>query len=178
MKVCAIDIDDVLAGYVTACIEHYGYPIVWSWNLREMWPLVNWNKHFEPDNHFSFLLGLNPIAGAISGVQHIKDIGYDVLYLTASMSASAETRRLWFRIHDFPDLEMVCTNGPENKLEWIRKNKPDIVIDDLPSAAEEAWACGAYVVVMDCPWNRGVRVGRRARTWSEAVTVFLMPKMP
>src|SRR3990167_10300947 len=106
----AIDIDDCIAGYVSVCIERYGYPVVWSHSLREMWPLVDWDMHFETLNHQAFLVGMRPLAGAKEGCDLLSR-SHDLLYLTASKESSASVRKLWLKIHDFPQAPMICTDG-------------------------------------------------------------------
>ena len=173
----AVDLDDVVAGYVTACIDRYGYPVVWSWDLREMWPLVNWDAHFEETAHGAFLLGLRPIEGAREGCELLSK---DLLYLTASKESSMSVRKLWLKIHDFPSAPLICTGGFDNKAKWLQDNAGEVkgLIEDLPSVLEAAHDAGIYTVVMDTPWNRSVRSGKRVRTWSEAVKLFGMPRMP
>jgi len=177
MVVC--DLDDVIAGYVTACIERYGYPVVWSWKLQEMWPLVNWDVHFETLNHQAFLVGLRPLAGAKEGCDLLSR-SHDLLYLTASKESSASVRKLWLKIHDFPQAPMICTDGFDNKAQWLRDHADQVkvLIEDLPSVLEAAHDAGIYTIVMDCPWNRGVRTGKRVRTWREATHLFQPPKLP
>ena len=177
-KTAVVDIDDVLAGYVTGCIDRYGYPVVWSWKLQEMWPLVDWTKHFEPKEHVAFTLGLRPIANAKDGVEQLRSSGYEPRYLTASSDDSWNSRSLWLKIHDFPDLPVICTDGFNNKVAWIYTHKPDVVIDDLPMTLEAAYNSGAYTVVFDTPWNREIRFGRRVRNWKEAERLFQIPRTP
>ena len=177
MVVC--DLDDVIAGYVTACIERYGYPVVWSWKLQEMWPLVNWDVHFETLNHQAFLVGLRPLAGAKEGCDLLSR-SHDLLYLTASKESSESVRKLWLKIHDFPQAPMICTDGFDNKAQWLRDHADEVkvLIEDLPLVLEAADDAGIYTIVMDCPWNRSVRSGKRVRTWKEAASLFQMPQMP
>ena len=175
----AIDIDDCIAGYVSACIERYGYPVVWSHSLREMWPLVDWDAHFDPLSHNAFIIGLRPLQGAKEGCGLLA-YGHHLLYLTASTEASASVRKLWLKIHDFPQAPMICTSGFENKAQWLRDNAAEVnvLIEDLPLVLEAAHDAGIYTIVMDCPWNRSVRSGKRVRTWKEAASLFQMPQMP
>ena len=175
----AVDLDDVIAGYVTACIERYGYPVVWSWKLQEMWPLVDWDAHFDTLNHQAFLIGLRPLAGAKEGCELLAR-NHDLLYLTASKESSASVRKLWLKIHDFPQAPMICTDGFDNKAQWLRDNADEVsvLIEDLPLVLEAAHDAGIYTIVMDCPSNRGVRTGKRVRTWSEVAKLFLTPRMP
>ena len=175
----AVDLDDVIAGYVTACIERYGYPVVWSWKLQEMWPLVDWDAHFDTLNHQAFLIGLRPLAGAKEGCELLAR-NHDLLYLTASKESSASVRKLWLKIHDFPQAPMICTDGFDNKAQWLRDNADEVsvLIEDLPLVLEAAHHPRIYTIVMDCPSNRGVRTGKRVRTWSEVAKLFLTPRMP
>ena len=175
----AIDIDDCIAGYVSACIERYGYPVVWSHSLREMWPLVDWDAHFDPLSHNAFIIGLRPLQGAKEGCGLLA-YGHHLLYLTASTEASASVRKLWLKIHDFPQAPMICTSGFENKAQWLRDNAAEVnvLIEDLPLVLEAAHDAGIYTIVMDCPWNRSVRSGKRVRTWKEVAQLFKMPQMP
>ena len=175
----AIDIDDCIAGYVSVCIERYGYPVVWSHSLREMWPLVDWDMHFDTLAHQAFLIGLRPLAGAKEGCDLLSR-SHDLLYLTASKESSASVRKLWLKIHDFPQAPMICTDGFDNKAQWLRDNAAEVnvLIEDLPLVLEAAHDAGIYTIVMDCPWNRSVRSGKRVRTWKEVAQLFKMPQMP
>lgn len=175
----AVDIDDVIAGYVTACIERYGYPVVWSHSLREMWTLVDWAAHFDPLSHNAFIIGLRPLHGAREGCD-LLNRSHGLLYLTASTEASMSVRQLWLKIHGFPQAPMICTNGFENKSEWLREHAGEVnaLIEDLPLVLDAAADAGIYTCVFDTPWNRGVRTGRRVRGWSEVTALFRHPVLP
>ena len=175
----AVDLDDTICGYVTACIERYGWPVTWSWDLRQMWPTVDWGAHFDGLAHQAFILGLRPLHGAQEGCR-LLERNDKLLYLTASTELSKNIRQLWLKIHDFPYAPIICTDGFENKAAWLRDNAGEVkaLIEDLPLVLDAANDAGIYTIVFNAPWNYGVRNGKRVYKWSEVVNLFRMPGMP
>lgn len=113
---------------------------------------------------------LDPVEGALYGVQRLLDKGHDVVIGTAT-----------------PRCAGIAYAG---KMEWIRRNMPrfdlknlvsihrkdllagwgDLLLDDGPHNIEAWRRTGKMAVVFDAPWNRQVAEGptvRRVRHWNE-----------
>lgn len=177
-----LDMDQIIADWVQRILEWYNQDKGTSLTKEN---IVNWNMTMNlGPNSEDFLRScmrypelyrdLEPIEGAIHGVQKLVSDGHDVLIASA-----------------VPKCAGIAYHG---KLEWIRRNMPffslnnfiaiqrkdlidgDILFDDglhniMPWVKRGRWG-----VVMDCPWNRTVGGGKpleenrlivRVKHWNE-----------
>jgi len=162
----AVDIDDVLADYVGECIRTYGWPVQWSDGLKNMWPNVNWDAHFQPEFHTQFLLSLRPIVGAIDVLIEVMD-DYDLFYFTATKPHAGHIRETWLNRNFFPKAPIICAGSFDGKVEWLQEHPVDVLVEDVSRVLWAASNQGAFAITFDTPWNRDLRTGKRVKTWAE-----------
>ena len=71
-----------------------------------------------------------PIEGSAEGIRHFKRIGYRVIWLTARKRELRKATYHWLINHDFPVDKLILVNKLRDKIEVIRKMRPDLIIDD------------------------------------------------
>ena len=178
-QIVAVDLHDTIFSYTTTCIEKYGWPAnPLAKTLREIWLNVDWDVHFSQPHHSQFLSGLRPLGGALDCLdQLILSEQYEVIITTATAkggadeAATRETLAEW----GLDQVAIQFLSGHDNKAEWLvdPSNKVSFLIDDYgPLIESVARRQGPRCLVIDGPWNRYLRVGRRFLHWAELQKFF------
>jgi len=176
--VVAVDIHDVLGGYIERCIYEYGWPEKWTVPMTSMWPDVDWKRHFSPDHHAIFLDNIRLIRGAKDGLRKLAESEkYEPFIYTATHGGGMDEMitRQWLRHHRLPNLMVLFAGGIGEKAKSLADSRVKChwVIDDHP------WVLRPLVnrrkpkiIVFDAPWNRDIMTEHRARTWKDVLAIL------
>lgn len=173
----AVDIHDVLGGYVERMIQVYGPPAEWPSGgdhiLRRMFPQVNFDLHFDPANNRSFLTSIPAFTDAVPGMWRLRQMGVPFCYFTATNEEYRPVIADWLAQYMFPpaDLIMTVPSGQGGFVDKANKlsEMPDItsIIDDAEDVLYAAADLGLGCYVYDRPWNRDCRIGSRVLGWAD-----------
>ena len=170
-----VDMDEVICKWVDRVLEWYNQDHGTSFTRDD---IKHWNvtSDLPEDGHYfiracmrypEFYRDLDPIEGAIDGIQELLNDGFDVVIATATPRSAG-----------------IAYHG---KLEWLRRRMPffdlkslvsisrkdlligDVLLDDGPHNIKPWIASGRYGVIFDHPWNRGHDCDARVKHWNEFV---------
>jgi 5'(3')-deoxyribonucleotidase len=187
MKI-GIDLDEVLADFLSAFIEYhnathqtslkqedflsYGFEDACGKTEEEMVDDIH-NFHQTP-----YFKKLKPIAGAPESLRLLKP-GNELFIITSRQDSIAAATKEWVWRY-FPDIfsDVFLTNhyaksgNTKSKKEFCDLLKLDILIDDQLAFALECLAPERKVFLFDRPWNRGAELPAgisRVYSWPEII---------
>jgi hypothetical protein len=135
-----------------------------------------------------FLISLNPVPHAVSGVQTLCATGHDVIIVTGRQSICHEGTAQWLRNHSLGHLEILYVDKYKRAPATPHPNVPkmlnireldqlhfDVAIDDSPTALDLlTHRTNCQIIVFDRPWNRnyeGAPHIKRAFTWQDILSL-------
>jgi hypothetical protein len=135
-----------------------------------------------------FLVALNPIPGAVTGIQALSAAGHEVVIVTGRQSLCHEGTSQWLHNHGLGHLEILYVDKYKRAPAKLPAHVPkmltieelhaihfDIAIDDSPTALDLlTHRTQCHLVVFDRPWNRHYAGGphvRRAFTWQDILAL-------
>ena len=126
----ALDVDDVLAAFYPEVCKRFGMPEVKT-NIWDGKGTCKWIADKFPNLYYEkeFWENMGVLSNPLS-------ITFDFeCYITSIPDFLCEMRVEWLKRHGFPDKPVVCTN--DNKLQRMKEEGIDILIDDNPSTIKE-----------------------------------------
>lgn len=167
----AIDIHDTIGDYIYAMIVRYGPPTDWPQDghrtLHRMWPNVDMDTHFEPQNHTLFLAQVPAFLEAPNSVWRLRQMGLDFCYFTATPPVYYDVIKTWLSMHNFPPAKIRMADGWTEKATALEEyDDIQLLIEDSPSTLNAAADLGISTYIYDRPWNRDVVVGTRVLNWN------------
>ncbi len=187
MKI-GIDLDEVLADFLSALIEYhnatYGTSLVreqfQSYRFWETWDGTReetiqkvYDFHKTP-----YFRNMKPVIGSQEAVGILKQ-NNDLFVVTSRQNDIVETTREWIAKH-FPDIfsgvffaNHYSQNGSSiTKRQICDSVGVDVLIEDSPEYALECLDAKRKVLLLDCPWNRYSELPRgtyRVNSWDEII---------
>ena len=180
-----VDMDEVMAQFVAKILrrwnalsgKNFTRDDITSWRMEEVLGADRLGRTAEGliDEWLAedgFFEDLDPVPGAVEGVNKLRAHGYDVVFATSIPEVAVHSytgKRRWLRKH-FPDMSMkdmvaisrkglidgdvLIDDGPHNIIEWMTPMRHDRI-----------------AIVFDAPWNRHVDGSGiyRAKTWSDVL---------
>ena len=102
-----------------------------------------------------------PVEGALAGVETLRKMGHEILFLTDATPEHVEPKYEWLRSHGF------LSKPQEYRVEKEKwRVKGDVLIDDGPHNIE---AYPGPTVLVCRPHNHALEHPHRCRTWDEIV---------
>jgi hypothetical protein len=145
----------------------YGAPIMNnSETLYDMWPDVNYTKHFA-DKKFLLNLRCVPLAHEAIWALHVD--GMQIEFLSARPEDKLPVTLEWMRRNRFPAVPVHLVGSFEAKMPFVQTmisqgTVPEMIIDDWGPFILQARGEGLNAMVFDQPWNRSYNVPR-IRGW-------------
>lgn len=148
-----LDVDEVIANWVTAWIKKFNIEVPTTWffdyNISERFEELR--KKGELDE---FYLNLDPLIKP-------EDIPFEPHCYVTSRPVASEVTMKWLEKHGFP-LRPVHTVPPQtSKLEVIKNSGIDVFVDDRYDTFEELNRNGICCFLFDTPHNSRYNVGYR-----------------
>lgn len=167
-----IDMDDVLAETSIKWIESYNKDYkddliresVKSWGWHE-YVKCGWKIYDYLDQH-NFFFEIEPIEGAIEGMEKLIMNGHDVIIATATpidSTVAHEEKKEWIRFHlPFFDLKNFASLARKDIL------CADLMFDDAPHNLN---SFQGITVCMDRPWNKNCKSTFRVSNWEDFLDI-------
>lgn len=184
MKI-AIDVDGVLAEQVPLALDrlrNQGHRVSKTKEDIQRWdePLPEAGTDIERAIVESledpeFVLGMEPVEGAVSGVQTLHEAGHELIVITHRPETSLEATEEWLSKHKLLEYidEIHGVAGP--KVE----GRAEVLIDDNPGNIYDFVYHGGHGIMFRQPWNRSstdqVSDNQRmlvADTWAAVVEII------
>jgi len=174
-----LDLHDVIAGYMLRLISLYGWPrYPKAWTLPQMFPNVDWVRHFSEPHHSEFLRQLDPLDGAIKGVFDLQKAGLvRILTATKPGGLSEESTRWWVDMY-LGSVLVIYLGSAVGKAAWLKRgilkyNMRAVVVDDHPVVLSQLLPVAGRIPVVRfaAPWNDYPELDSlpTARNWDELV---------
>lgn len=178
----AIDLDGVVYNFIDEfrdyLINHEGYdpddlPEEYtSWDYYKVWGLSDleyWEKFFTAAHKSHILTNGKVIPGAKEGLEKIKELGCEIVILTAREAVGTKTSETirtntlnWLDANGIVFDELVISNEKFNE-------DFDVLFDDGPHNIEAVILDGRPAIFFDQPWNRSVPIYNRVYGWDQLV---------
>lgn len=173
----AVDFDDVLAMHLEKLLRllsrrtgrHLSMSDITTWNLPDALGvpfetiMACWN---EP----GFYADVQPLPGALKGMDRLLRAGHDLLIVTASISLETHQQKIqWVQRHlPWFDPRSLSLN---HRKEWVAA---DVLLDDSPEnlVRWQGTFPGGVAVAMDKPYNRQLSHLCRVSTWDDFVAIM------
>lgn len=143
-----LDIDEVIADWVSHWIKHHGQEVPETWNfdrnIKEKFDLLSNDKEFW--------LTIPPKVSP-------SDIHFEPACYITSRSIPVEWTEEWIDKNGFPTMPVYCVPHGESKIEAIKAAGIDIFVDDRYENFVEINKAGICCFLMDAPHNRRYDVG-------------------
>lgn len=167
-----VDVDGVVADLNTEWLRRYNEEYDDSLTCDQLtgWDLTRFvkpecggriYKYLHQDDLYD---GVQPIAGALEGIEALRVAGWRVVFLTSSTPAGAKGKMRWLDRHKFTE------RTRHNKDVIIAHDKAlvrgAVLVDD---GAHNVKAYPGYTVLFDAPHNQDYQTNFRAHNWSEAL---------
>lgn len=169
-----LDMDNVICKWVDRVLENYNHDHGTSFEINDITEFnffhilgTQGKPHISAQmDKFSFWANLEPVDGAIEGIQQLIHKGFEVFIVT--------------------DVSKDSYGAYPGKVEWLKRNMPffdlrnfiacskkemvdgDVLFDDGAHNIESFVNNGGIGVLFDYPWNQGdVELSFRARNWKD-----------
>ena len=164
------DIDGVCADTLPVMLNmlnrHYGK----SYTLSDCRDYCVWQLYGGPEA-YEFLVQCypvifataRPVSGAPEALRLLEAEGWEVAYLTARNERYARLTREWLQRYGFPRPWAVYHSF--DKPAAARALRPDVIVEDSASNAQELAAAGFTVALLDYPYNYSCSGVHRVRGW-------------
>lgn len=178
----AIDVDGVLAEQVMPVLRRV-YPTgdgmgkeeILAWNQPLRGTPLNIKDEIEKNlGEEDFVLAMEPLPGAVAGVQRLSEMGCRITIATARLPNTSAWTKAWLKRHSIPFDTFLSTAGKDKS-----SVEADLMVDDYPGNLEAFAKNGGVPVLFDQPWNRQSSIRKetlaprlvRAKTWPEVVEI-------
>jgi 5'(3')-deoxyribonucleotidase len=189
--IVSIDIDEVLADYLSALLEYYNYKYktslkrndFYTYNFWEIWGgtksrAIKVVSDFHQSNYFK---NIRPVAGAYWGVETLNGKCELIIISDRSHRIIEETKK-WIS-KNFPNLfkKIYFTNHfrdnckNTSKSEICLKLGVQILIEDTLSNAFDFYNSGGSILLLDSPWNQVKNLPDRIYrvfSWNDLICKF------
>lgn len=190
-KVIAVDIDEVLADFLSYFVYFHNLMYKTSANKNDMkkyylHEVFNVDRDEMSIRYLEFkalhlLERLEPVKGAKEGIKALIKKGFEPHLVTARPQVIEQETKKWLEIHfksfDFPIHFTHTTSGKpaRKKSEICKQIGAEILIDDHIDNALDCAGSGIKVYLMDAPWNQledlpGSIV--RVKSWKEIIELI------
>lgn len=169
-KVIGVDFDDVIGDLVSEWLANYNRDN--NDNLSEKdiksWDIGSYTKigkeMYDYLKHPSLYDNVKPVFNSLWGVHALRNMGYRVVFITASTTEQSGRKYLWL-------LENGYIENKSDYYEAIDKSliASDYLIDDNPENVENAYGQG---VVYTREWNTSLIGYPRVNNWMEVIDFF------
>lgn len=177
-KVIAVDIDEVLAGFLPSLInfhnDTYNSSLTmedfFSYEFHHVWGDTYDECQIKMGKFFSsnyFIHGIKPIDGAIECLKKLKEHGFDLQIVTSRQYFLADNTRQWVSSH-YPDIfsniefgnHYAASGKQRSKLEICRSINACVLIDDSAKYASQC-AAESFPVILygNYAWNSAEQLG-------------------
>jgi len=139
MSTAYVDVDGVCADFDVVWLDHYNKD--WDDNLTEdkltEWDMTKFVKPECGENIYAYQEipslydEVEPVRGALEGVGYLRDMGWDVVFVTAATKGNAGRKYDWLVEHEFTQYTRTREDYVEIYNKGLLSHKPgDIMIDD------------------------------------------------
>lgn len=189
-KVIAVDIDEVLADFLTYFV--YFHNLMYKTSVkREDFKNYYLHEVLETDREemhirylefktFSLLERLRPIKGARVGIKKLIELGFTPHLLTARPKVIEKETRKWLDIH-FKGMDLPLHFARDERDKFKKKSiickeiDAKIIIEDHIDNALDCAENGITVYLIDAPWNQRDSLPSniiRVKSWKEIIKVL------
>jgi uncharacterized HAD superfamily protein len=169
MKI-GVDLDEVLADYLTAVLKYYNSAHGTTWKREDFFSYDFWEvwggtresmiEEIYAFYQTSYFKEMQVIAGASAGIKELKKDN-ELFIVTSRQDDIAEVTRQWVE-QEFPDIftEIYFVNGysrsgqRRTKVEVCEQLEIELLIEDQVKYALECVSDNRKVILFDYPWNR------------------------
>lgn len=149
-----LDIDDVLADFITAFADKYGLPVptAWQWSYRkeECFKDLLSNKDKLVDFYLNLPVKTKP-----------EDIPFEPHCYITSRPIPKEITEQWLEKNGFPCAPVITIGMNTSKIEAVTKAGIDIYVDDKYENFVELNNAGICTFLFDCSHNQRYDVGAK-----------------
>lgn len=172
-RVIGVDVDGVCADLMPEWLRRYNRDFgdslmphdITEWNITRFVKPAAREKIFDYLHDADLYDQVEPIAGALEGVQQIRSDGSRVVFITSAVTGHAGQKLLWLRRHGF----LSCRNPYpcRDYFEGTDKALLNVhaLIDDRLSTVKEFWDTNRTAFLFPSPATRNYRVSWAA--WDE-----------
>lgn len=147
----ALDIDDVLAKFAEKWCNVYSLNTPTSWYFDEH--IAERFKQMEEDKTLeTFYMNLEPLTVP-------SDIPFEPHCYVTSRPVSSEVTTAWLKLHGFPLRPVITVPLNTSKVEALKNQGVDIMVDDKYENFEELNRNGICCFLFDAPHNQRYNVG-------------------
>ncbi len=195
-KVIAVDIDEILAGFIDYFVSYHNLTYqtkitkndVFSFNLHEVFGvsreeiIMRMVKFGEEGHNFK----IEPVPGAIEGVGALLKKGYILHLVTARPTIIQKDTEKWINkffpqkfinLHHAFNKNIHKEDSPKKKKwEICKEIGARVLIDDHLDNALSCVENGIKVLLMDAPWNQVENLPKgikRVKGWEEILTILI-----
>jgi hypothetical protein len=177
MKI-AVDLDDTTFDFMGAFAELYGPPVdPTKLTVEAQYPFLDpavIHECFLNDEVYWRSLPIKDASWVLRKLAPTQDIWY----VTARPKVLENLTRLILELYEFPFAgQLVLMEKLEtrqaSKIEYLRRNSFDIVIDDTPQTIRGVQEFVAFPYIFSRPWNMDFLWGWRINGWKEFYERFL-----
>jgi 5'(3')-deoxyribonucleotidase len=185
MKI-GIDLDEVLADFLSALIEYHNYTYgtslvreqFQSYKFWETWggtrkEAIQKVYDFHKTSYFK---NIKPLVGSQEAISILKQ-NNDLVIVTSRQDDIAEATKKWIA-QNFPNVfskvyfaNHYSQNGsPKTKKQICDSVGVNVLIEDSPEYALECLNPERRILLLDCPWNRSFELPNgiyRVNSWKE-----------
>lgn len=173
VKTIALDMDGVLADMLPRLLyllnRYHGEKLtpadITTWDIAPHCTNATSEHIIDYFKEPGFFRHLYPMPGALDAVNHLLEIGYKIIIITASHKTTKADKLVWLKNH-LPGI------SPEDVHFEYRKHKikADMLVDDNVDNCEAYKKAhpSALVVCFDAPYNQDF-TGLRAKNWQEVL---------
>lgn len=186
--IVAIDLDDVLADFLTAFIEFFNenhddklkYSDFTAYTLNEIRGMPadkesHLLENFDKSEYFDKIESMRHSMEAIKKLAE----KHELLIVTSRTISKEEKTKAWINKH-FPDISKIYFTREnyfaeqKTKAEICKKIGAEILIEDNLKYANQCADAGIKVLLFDYPWNQGNLnpLITRVKRWDEIVEVL------
>lgn len=168
--IVGIDVDDVLVKLVSRWLEYYNFDHkdnlseadIKSWDIGSYTKIGS--KMYDYLKLPSLYDDIKPVDSSYLGVSTLKNMGYRVVFITASTTEQSGRKYTWL-------LENGYINHKSDYYEAVDKSliATDYLIDDNPENVVNAFGQG---IVFTKPWNMSLTGYPRVNNWFEIIDYF------
>lgn len=189
-KVIAVDIDEVLADFLTYFVYFHNLMYKTS-KKREDFKNYHLHEGFQVDRDemhirymefktFSLLERLKPIKGSKEGIKKLIDLGFTPHLLTARPKVIEKETRKWLDIH-FKGIDLPLHFARDERDKFKKKSLvckelgAKIIIEDHLENALDCSENGIKVFLIDAPWNQTESLPEnvvRVKSWKDIIKIL------
>lgn len=172
--IIGVDVDDVTLELVSAWLQRYNVDYndtlvesdIKSWDIGSYTKIGH--RMYDYLKYPSLYDGVEPVHNSLFGVSTLRNMGYRVVFVTASSPEQSGRKYRWL-------LEKGYVHKRSDYYEALDKSliATDYLIDDNPDNVVSAFGQG---IVFTKPWNRLLINYPRVNNWTEIIDYFAKVK--